>query len=143
VLGRARASATDTQVVVDAFRAGGKLVSNPDLRATWGPVERGGASGGSLGASDLARSSAEVRFRGTGIEWFTYRGTDQGRAEVYVDGLRVRTFDNFAPSPTFDVARSVTGLAEGVHTFRIVVLSTARPAATGKLVSIDRFSVVP
>jgi GH25 family lysozyme M1 (1,4-beta-N-acetylmuramidase) len=143
VLGRARASATDTQVVVDAFRAGGKLISNPDLRATWGPVERGRASGGSLGASDLARSSAEVRFRGTGIEWFTYRGADQGRAEVYVDGLRVRTFDNFAPAPMFDVARSFTGLAEGVHTLRIVVLATARPAATGELVSIDRFSVVP
>jgi GH25 family lysozyme M1 (1,4-beta-N-acetylmuramidase) len=143
VLGRARASATDTQVVVDAFRAGGKLVSNPDLRATWGPVERGGASGGSLGSSDLARSSAEVRFRGTGIEWFTYRGTDQGRAGVFVDGLQVRTFDNFAPTPTFGVARSITGLPEGVHTLRIVVLATARPAATGALVSIDRFSVVP
>jgi GH25 family lysozyme M1 (1,4-beta-N-acetylmuramidase) len=143
VLGRARASATDTQVVVDAFRAGGKLVSNPDLQATWGAVERGGASGGSLGTSDLARSSAEVTFRGTGIEWFTYRGADQGRAEVYVDGLRVRTVDNYAPAPTFDVARSFTGLPEGVHTLRIVVLGTARAAATGKLVSIDRFSVVP
>jgi GH25 family lysozyme M1 (1,4-beta-N-acetylmuramidase) len=143
VLGRARASASDTQVVVDAFRAGGKLVSNPDLRATWGTVGRGGASGGSLGSSDLARSSAEVRFRGSGIEWFTYRGADQGRAEVYVDGVRVRTVDNFAPSPTFDVARSITGLAEGVHTLRIVVLATARPAATGALVSIDRFSIVP
>ena len=143
VLGRAHASATDTQVVVDAFRAGGKLVSNPELRATWGTVGRGGASGGSLGSSDLARSSSEVRFRGSGIEWFTYRGADQGRAAVYVDGLRVRTVDNFAPSPTFDVARSITGLAQGVHTLRIVVLATARAAATGELVSIDRFSVVP
>jgi hypothetical protein len=143
VLGRARASATDTQVVVDAFRAGGRLVSNPDLRATWGTVGRGGASGGSLGSSDLARSSAEVRFRGTGIEWLTYRGTDQGRAEVYVDGLRVRTVDNFAQGPTFDVSRSITGLPEGVHTLRIVVLGTARPAAKGALVSIDRFAIVP
>ena len=124
-------------------RAGGKLVSNPDLRATWGAVERGGASGGSLGTSDLARSSAEVSFRGTGIEWFTYRGADQGRAEVYVDGRRVRTVDNYAPSPTFDVVRSITGLPEGVHTLRIVVLATARAAATGELVSIDRFSIVP
>lgn len=143
VLGRARASATDTQVVVDAFRAEGKLVSNPDLRATWGTVRRGGASGGSLGSSDLARSSAEVTFRGTGIDWFTYRGKDQGRAGVYVDGRLVRTVDNFAPAPTFDVARSITGLTDGIHTLRIVVLPTARPAATGSLVSIDRFSIVP
>ena len=143
VLGRARASATDTQVVVDAFRAGGELAANPDLRATWGTVGRGGASGGSLDSSDLRHSSAEVRFRGTGIEWFTYRGRDQGRAEVYVDGLLVRTVDNFAPAATFDVARSITGLSDGIHTLRIVVLATARAAATDELVSIDRFSIVP
>jgi GH25 family lysozyme M1 (1,4-beta-N-acetylmuramidase) len=143
VLGRARGRATDTQVVVDAFRAGGTLVSNPDLDATWGVVEQGSASGGSLGSSDLARSSAEVTFRGTGIDWITYRGPDQGRAEVYVDGMLVRTVDNYAASPTFGVARSIHGLADGVHTLRIVVLARTRPAATGALVSVDRFSVVP
>ena len=143
VLGRARGRATDAQVVVDAFRAGGELVSNPDLDATWGIVERGSASGGSLGSSDLARSSAEVTFRGTGIDWYTAQGPDQGRAKIYVDGLLVRTFDNYAASPAFGVARSITGLADGVHTLRIVVLATARPAATGALVSVDRFSIVP
>lgn len=141
VLGRARG--TDAQVVVDAFRAGGELVSNPDLDATWGIVERGSASGGSLGSSDLARSSAEVTFRGTGIDWYTAQGPDQGRAKIYVDGLLVRTFDNYAASPAFGVARSIAGLADGVHTLRIVVLATARPAATGALVSVDRFSIVP
>ena len=143
VLGRARGRATDTQVVVDAFRAGGEPVSNPDLDATWGVVERGSASGGTLGSSDLTRSSAEVTFRGSGIDWITYRGPDQGRAEVYVDGLLIRTVDNYAASPAFGVARSIAGLADGVHTLRIVVLATARPAATGALVSVDRFSIVP
>ena len=143
VLGRGRASATDTQVVVDAFRTGGRLVANPDLRATWGVVEKGQASGGSVGSSDLARSSAKVSFRGTGIDWFTYRGPDQGRAQVYLDGLLVGTVDNYAASPAFGVARSFTGLADDVHTFRIVVLGDARPAADGALVSIDRFAIVP
>jgi len=41
------------------------------------------------------------------------------------------------------VVRSIDGLADGVHTLRIVVLATARPAATGALVSVDRFSIVP
>jgi len=143
VLGRGRASATDTQVVVDAFRTGGRLVANPDLRATWGVVEKGQASSGAIGSSDLARSSAKVSFRGTGIDWFTYRGPDQGRAQVYLDGSLVGTVDNYAASPTFGVARSFTGLADDVHTFRIVVLGDARPAADGALVSIDRFAIVP
>ena len=143
VLGRGRASATDTQVAVDAFRTGGRLVANPDLRATWGVVEKGQASGGSLGSSDLARSSAKLTFRGTGIDWITYQGPDQGRAEVYLDGLLARTVDNYTASPAFGVARSFTGLADGVHTLRIVVLGDARPAADGALVSIDRFAIVP
>jgi GH25 family lysozyme M1 (1,4-beta-N-acetylmuramidase) len=143
VLGRGRASATDTQVVVDAFRAGGELVANPQLLASWGSVDSAQASGGSISSSDLARSSAELTFRGTAVDWYTYRGPDQGRAVVYLDGLLVRTVDNYAPGPTFDVVRSITGLADGVHTLRIVVLGQARPAATGTLVSVDRFAVVP
>ena len=143
VLGRARSSATDTQVVVDAFRAGGQLVANPQPVETWGSIDAAQASDGRISSSDLARSSAELTFRGTGVDWYTYRGRDQGRAGIYVDGLLVRTVDNYAPAPTFDVVRSITGLADGVHTLRIVVLGQARPAATGTLVSVDRFAVVP
>ncbi len=143
VLGRGRASATDTQVAVDAFRVSGHLVANPELRATWGNVQKERASGGSLSSSDLARSSAQLTFSGIGVDWVTYRGPDQGRAEIYLDGLLVRTVDNYAAAPTFDVRRSLTGLPDGVHTLRIVVLSEARPAAKGALVSIDRFAIVP
>lgn len=68
---------------------------------------------------------------------------EAGRAEIYLDGPLVRTVDNYAPEPTFGVARSVSGLADGVHTLRIVVLGKARPAANGTLVSIDRFAAIP
>ena len=135
VLGRARAAATGAEVVVDAFEAGGDLVRNPDVERSWG----GGAAG--TWASDLAGASAELRFRGTGIDWFTFRGPDQGKAELWLDGTLLRTVDNFAPDPTPGVVRSVTGLAEGVHTLRIVVLGKARPAATAAFVSVDRFAV--
>ena len=54
----------------------------------------------------------------------------------------MRTVDNFATNPMFGVVRSVSGLAEGVHTLRIVVLGKNRLAADGTLVSIDRFVVL-
>ena len=136
VLGRGRGAATGTEVVVDAFEAGGDLVKNPDLSRSWGD-----GTGAGTWASDLAGATAELRFRGTGVDWFTYRGPDQGKAELWVDGALVRTVDNYAAAPTSDVMRSVTGLADGVHTLRIVVLGKARPAASGELVSIDRFAV--
>jgi GH25 family lysozyme M1 (1,4-beta-N-acetylmuramidase) len=143
VLGTASASASDTQVTVDAFQSGGELVKNPAVDAAWGTLEAARATEGRAAASDLARSSATFTFRGTGVEWITIRRRDQGRAELWVDGLLVKTVDNYAEQPTFGVARSITGLASGVHTLRIVVLGEARPAATGTLISVDRFAVVP
>jgi hypothetical protein len=141
-LGRGSAKATDTQVVVDAFEAGGDLVANPLLETSWGTLRASPASGGSLSASDLARASVTFTFRGVGVDWYTVRDRLQGRADIYVDGLRVRTVDNFATDPMFGVVRSVSGLADGVHTLRIVVLGEGRQAAEGTLVSIDRFVVL-
>jgi GH25 family lysozyme M1 (1,4-beta-N-acetylmuramidase) len=137
VLGRGRPSATGTEVVVDAFEAGGDLVKRPVLDAAWGRF----GPGGQAWASDLAGASAELTFRGTGVDWFTVRGPDQGRAEIWVDGTLLIRVDNFAAEPMTDVVHSVTGLADGIHSIRIVVLGTARPAATAELVSVDRFSV--
>jgi bacillopeptidase F len=143
VLGRHRGGASDAQVAIDAFRVGSDLVSNPDLRTAWGSVAYAGASAGTLWSSDLARSTVELTFSGTAIDWMTYRGPDQGRAEVSIDGLVIRTIDNYAAERTFGVARSFTGLAEGRHTLRIRVLGHARPASDDELVSVDGFSVVP
>jgi hypothetical protein len=143
VLGQASPNATDTQVVVDAFETGGDLVANPALDATWGTVRATRASGGSVAASDLGRASVELTFRGTCVVWTTVRDRDQGRAAIYVDGMLVRTVDNYAPTRMFGVERTVSGLADGVHTLRIVVLGESRPAANGAFVSIDRFAALP
>lgn len=142
VLGTSSPGATDTQVVVDAFRVGGDVVANPEVEVAWGTVRAPGASGGSVATSGQARASTELTFSGTGVEWTTVRGHDQGRAAIYVDGSLVRTVDNFARDRTFGVVRSVTGLSDGVHTLRIVVLGEARAAATGTFVSVDGFSVL-
>jgi GH25 family lysozyme M1 (1,4-beta-N-acetylmuramidase) len=137
VLGRAASAATDTQVVVDAFEAGGDRVSNPALAASWG------TGPGGVRASDVTRASAELTFRGTGVVWITRRGPDQGRAQIFVDGVLVRQVDNYAPGPEPGVERTITGLVDGVHVLRIVVLGEARPAADAARVSIDRFSILP
>jgi hypothetical protein len=135
VLGRASAKSSDTRVVLDGFEAGGRRFAESAATASW-------ASDAEMAASDLADASVELTFRGTGFEWTTVRDRDQGRAAIYVDGALVREVDNFATEPLLGVTRSVTGLAEGVHTLRIVVLGEARARATGTDVSIDRFTVI-
>jgi GH25 family lysozyme M1 (1,4-beta-N-acetylmuramidase) len=140
VLGTRSAASSDTLVAIDGFEVGR---ATRELGFSWGAVRRPEASGGSLVASDVKRASLELTFRGTGIAWTTARGPDQGRAAIFLDGTLVRTVDNYARERTLGVVRTVSGLAEGVHVLRIVVLGEARPRAMGALVSVDRFSVVP
>jgi GH25 family lysozyme M1 (1,4-beta-N-acetylmuramidase) len=140
VLGK-RPSGSDTQVAIDAFEAGGRLTPDPELDASWGKLKLRAASRGRAAVSDGARTEATLVFRGTGVEWHTVRGPDQGRAEVYVDGALVKTWDNYGSRTSLEVRR-VTGLEDGVHELRIVVLDEGRAAATGTRVTIDGFSVV-
>jgi hypothetical protein len=138
---RGSRSATDHLVAVDAFEVAGDLIATPELGASWRTRRASGASGGSLAESDLAGASVSFTFAGTRVDWVTFHGPDQGRSDVFIDGTLMKTVDGYAPQPTFGVARSFTGLADGVHTIRIVVLGTARRAASDGLVSVDRFLV--
>jgi GH25 family lysozyme M1 (1,4-beta-N-acetylmuramidase) len=138
---RGSRSATDDLVAVDAFETASGLTARPELDASWRTRRVSAASGGSLSESDLAGASVSFTFAGTGVDWITFRGPDQGRANVFIDGTLAQTVDGYAPAPTFGVVRSFTGLASGVHTIRIVVEGTARRAASGARVSIDRFDV--
>jgi GH25 family lysozyme M1 (1,4-beta-N-acetylmuramidase) len=142
VLGKGDPRATGTQVVVDAFAVRQDLVKSPQVSASWSTRRSARASGGSVSVSDVARSSVTFRFRGTGVQWATVKGPQHGRAAVYVDGTLVRTVDNYAREQTFGVVRSISGLAAGVHTVRIVALGEGRPKADGTLIAVDRFVVL-
>jgi len=141
VLGSKASAATDAQVVVDAFATGGTVYANPPVTPSWQPVRASRASGGSFAQSDLAGSSVSLTFRGTAIDWYEIQGPNRGRARVFVDGKLIRTEDDYATTATFDVRRGVANLADRVHTLRIVVLGEARAAASGRIVTIDRFVV--
>ena len=138
---RGSRSATDHLVAVDAFAVAGDVIAGPELGASWRASRVSAASGGSIAESDLAGASASFTFAGTGVDWTTSQGPDQGRANVFIDGRLVKTVDGYAPHPTFGVVRSFTGLADGVHTIRIVVAGSARRGASGTRVSVDRFVV--
>jgi GH25 family lysozyme M1 (1,4-beta-N-acetylmuramidase) len=136
VLGRSSRLASDTQVVVDGFGVRGVVTKTPALEQGW-------SLDGDVARSDLARASVEVTFDGTGIDWISSRGPDQGRASISVDGAAVRTVDGYATSHEHGVVRSVSGLAPGVHTLRIVVLGQARGASRGTFVTVGGFVVQP
>jgi GH25 family lysozyme M1 (1,4-beta-N-acetylmuramidase) len=130
-----------TGVAVDGFEAGGSVDEAPDLTYRWATRQAGRARGGSYSVADLRGETIRLRFRGTEVDWVTALGPGQGRAAVYVDGVRRAVVDGYAPVATFGVKRRVTGLSDSIHLLRIVVLGTKRPASHGTAVAIDGFQV--
>ncbi len=91
--------------------------------------------------SDAPGAQASLRFSGTSLSLMTLRGPTGGRAEIWVDGRRVRTIDLYAPERGFASIRVASGLAEGPHIAKIVVLGTHHRASEGSGVVIDRWVV--
>ena len=82
-----------------------------------------------------------LRFRGTSISLRTVTGPAFGRAQIWVDGTLVRRLDLSAAATAYDLTRTVSGLADRVHTIRLVVVGTAGTSGTGTNVAIDGWLV--
>lgn len=69
-------------------------------------------------------AAVEFTFRGTGVDWVTALGPDQGEADIYIDSKLVRRVNlhNDARVTTRQVFNH-PGLKDGQHTLRIVKVS--------------------
>jgi GH25 family lysozyme M1 (1,4-beta-N-acetylmuramidase) len=97
---------------------------------------------GRVSSSGVTGSSAEFRFRGTGVVWSTVTGPNHGLAAIWIDGELDRVVDTYADERTSGVRYRVSGLPPGLHTVRILVLGRSDPRATGTIVAVDGFAVV-
>jgi hypothetical protein len=108
----------------------------------WRSVRATGAYGHRYLTADRKGASVSFRFTGRKVTWFTTTGPAQGRATVYVDGVRRARVNNWSSKTVWHVARSVTGLKAGSHVLRVVV--TGRKGATsgtGTAVAFDAVQV--
>lgn len=129
----------DDLVAVDGFKVGTLVDKTPVLSYAWSAVSTATASGGKVARSALAGTVVSFEFVGSGISWITQVGPDQGIAKVFIDGVLVRTFDNYAAAVA-RIDRSILGLASGSHTVRIVVTGTKRSASSATWITIDGFT---
>jgi lysozyme len=109
--------------------------------ARWSAVAAGSAMGGRYVASSVAGARASFRFRGPAVTIITATGPRFGRAEVWVDGTLERRIDLSAATTTFGVTRTIGGLADRVHTIRVVVLGQPGKTGSGTAVAIDGWTV--
>ncbi len=142
VLGTKRPAASGTRVAVDALRWGGQTRADPPASPVrWASTPHASASGGAYAVSDARDAAAKLAFTGTGVSLRALRGPAMGRAEVWLDGAFVKVIDLYAPASAFATVPLASGLADGPHTVRLVVLATHRAASTGNAVTVDRWLV--
>jgi hypothetical protein len=109
---------------------------------TWRTVKDKKAKGGSYVSEHRKGARASWTFSGKTVTWYTLTGPTQGKADVYVDGVRKTTVNNYAGSVKHGVARTVKGLAKGTHTIEVRVLGKkGSKRGKGTFVAIDGFKV--
>ncbi|MBA2557384.1 MAG: Ig-like domain-containing protein, partial [Chloroflexi bacterium] len=138
-------------VYLDAYQIGTTMYqeNHVAVRDQFRRVTTTSASGGSYDvANHVATSDAgtqpylELRFKGTGIDWYASRMTTGGEASVYLDGALAATVDLYASSTSYNTRMwSSASLTDGVHTLKIVVTGTRGTASTGTDVTFDSFTV--
>lgn len=103
---------------------------------------QGGRHYGDLGAdvhyTETNGDSFSYTFDGTGIQVLSEVSSDEGGADVYVDGRKVSTVTGSTTGDRLaqQVLASVTGLAKRTHTVKVVKTG-------GSYLLIDGFTVVP
>lgn len=75
------------------------------------------------------------------ITLITYRGPDQGKAQITIDGVSEGTLDLYAPTPQFQYAQVYSGLALSRHTVVVKVVGQKNTASSGTQVRLDGFRV--
>ncbi len=112
--------------------------SSPAISYAWRSVSSSKAFGGSYAMEHLEGATASFAFKGKTVTWFTVMGPTQGKASVWIDGHAKGTFNQYAPSMSFKVARSFHAPGEGrPHDHHPGAGATRRPGAADAQVAVD------
>ena len=99
--------------------------------------------GGVSYAQSLKGDSARFSFVGRSIAWAAPKDVDRGRAEVWVDGVRVQTVDLYASSSQpRKIIFGKSWTTAGSHTIEVRALGTRNASSSGTRVDVDAFVVL-
>lgn len=111
---------------------------------TWGSngTTSAGYYNNTMHFSNTPGSYAQYAFTGTSAAYFGARNNDNGKDDIYIDGVFDQTIDRY--SPTYDKQQllySKSGLSAGSHTLKIVVRSDKNAASSNYYTDVDGFAV--
>ncbi|XRG80483.1 S8 family serine peptidase [Rossellomorea sp. GAMAL-10_SWC] len=116
--------------------------SNVKYSGTWNKLKYTSASGGTINQTKASTGSLQYNFSGTGITVFALKDKNMGRADVYVDGKKIKQIDLYSSSRKYKVSVfNLQNLPNKAHTIKIVATGTKSSAATNKLINVDSFKL--
>jgi hypothetical protein len=128
--------------VVDALQENSSAITY-NTPGTWTLQNLATAYGGATTFTTTKANSAQLTFTGTNIAWVAPKGPDRGKAEVWIDGVKVSTVELYASTEQAAKMVFTRGWAEtGVHTIEVRVLGTKTSASSGTRVDVDAFVVL-
>ena len=77
----------------------------------------------------------------TQVNWITYRGPDQGKADVFVDGVLKATVNLYRTTAQWQYKVSITGLLYKKHVVVIKPLNAKSAASSGRWIVVDGFTL--
>ncbi len=123
-----------------ALRAHQENNSNITYSGTWKRQAQSSAYGGYVKYSTASGSKARFRFTGRKVAFVTRKGPNRGRAQIYIDGTRVKTIDLYSSSTKVrQVVFTKSWGSSGTHTLEVRATGTKNSSSSGKRVDIDAF----
>jgi len=111
-------------------------------KGTWATTKSTRFSSGTHKWASRSGASAKLTFEGTSATWIDKRASQYGKSDVYLDGKRVATVDQYAANSAWGQELWKSGrLSSGRHTLEIRALGTKRAASRGTVVGVDSFKV--
>lgn len=96
------------------------------------------ASGGSYRVTSIAGRS--IKFKTPNLSAFEivqYRGPDQGKVRIDIDGTISQVVDLYAPTPQYGTFTAFNGLVLTPHTVTLTALDQRNPASSGNEIRFD------
>jgi hypothetical protein len=125
------------QFVVDTHQETSGAITYGGL---WTQQDIGSAYGGGTKHAQTSGAKATFTFTGRNVAWVATKGPNRGRAEVWVDGVKVKTVDLYAATTQARKVVFAKGWpASGNHVLEVKVLGTKNASSSGKLVDVDAF----
>jgi hypothetical protein len=109
----------------------------------WTQQADSSAYGGGTRFATAAGTTARFTFTGSNVAWVTSRDVNRGNAQVWIDGVQVKTLSLYASSAQpRRIVFTQDWASSGTHTLEIRVRGTKDAASSGTRVDVDAFVVL-